>query len=394
MNPKSSQLWHISSLQFFNYAARGFIFPFMGLYLVSAGFDGGQIGLLASASALAKLIVVPAIHTWVDRHGLHRKLYAAFLLVNALAVFGLIASGVPLLIGVAYVLRETVDMSGAALLSQLSISWLNQRNRDIYGRVRAWGSLGWSATTLVVGRVFALGGYPLLFLFGGLTNLASLIFVPALPERTAENHEQTSAAIPRPAGFYILMGSIFLFYLGMNAFMLFIFIYLENDLGASKDLIGVTTSLGALAEIPAMLLIDRLLRRLDIRSALAAGTVGMALGWIVFVPLQDATLIIPLMVLRGIFFSLYNISITLMVSQISHPTNAATNQALAQVTIPALALLLAGKISGDIFDVYGARVLFQIATLMGILSVVVLIAGWRHLERRNVAIGDAVGATS
>lgn len=380
----------IATLQFLNYAARGFVFPFLSLYLASVGFDGGQIGLVASASALVKLIASPTLNTLADRNGRHRKLYGGFLIGNALALFALIASGNPILIGAAYVLRETVDTSGAALLSQLSIAWLERRKQDIYGQVRSWGSLGWSVATLIVGRVDAIGGYPLLFLCGGLTNLTSLFFIKALPEHTAERSAHIDATVPRRVGFYILMASSLLFYMGLNAVFLFIFIYFEHDLGASKKLIGIALSIGALAEVPAMIFVDRLLRRVDIRSAFIAGIIGMALGWLAFAPLTNSTLIIPLMVIRGLFFSLYNISITLLVSHISHPANAATNQALAQVTIPALALLIAGKISGDIFDLYGPRVLLQIATVMGVLSAVIVIVGWRHLKQWNIPIAELV----
>src|SRR5690606_20762241 len=133
--------------------------------------------------------------------------------------------------------------------------------------IRAWGSLGWAVTTFISGRIFAIGGFPLLFVMAGLCNLILLPIVRVLPERTT-GHIKTERSATKPAprhpAFYILMVSTFLFYAGMNAIGAFSFIYLQNYLGATTEMVGIFASVAALAEIPSMMIIDRLLRRLNI----------------------------------------------------------------------------------------------------------------------------------
>jgi PPP family 3-phenylpropionic acid transporter len=380
MPPENARadLRRIAAITFLTFAARGLTLPFLNLYLASIGLSATEIGRLITLSALVQLVLPPALHALADRTHRHRRLYYSFLTGNALASFGLVAAASnPFLVGGAYILRGSSDGPGASMLSQLTISWLDQRRRAIYGRLRGWGSFGWAVTTLVSGRIVAFGGYPLLFIFTGAINLLLLPLVKVLPERTSERHERVDGVASRPLAFYILMASFFLFAFGNNAITDFGFIFFRLNLGASNDLIGVVSSVSALSEIPSMIFIDWLLRRTNIRTTLAIGMLGQAVLWIGYTLLTGPNYLIPLMAFRGTFFTFFNVSATLLVSRISHPTNAATNQALAQVTVPALAVVLAGAINGWLFDTVGPHVLFKISAMMAVLAALLLLAA-RH----------------
>ena len=56
---------------------------------------------------------------------------------------------------------------------------------------------------------------------------------------------------------------MFVFYIGSSAFSAFSNVYYKYTLGASNEMVGFLASLAALSEIPAMMLIDYLLRRAD-----------------------------------------------------------------------------------------------------------------------------------
>ena len=375
-----SGLYLIAAIQLMTFAARGLANPFVNLYLVSVGFTGTQIGFLSSISALVQLTVAPLLHSLADRTGRHQQLYFGLLTLNICACVGLVVfGGAPILLGGMILFRDLADVPGTALLSQLTITWLEQRRRQIYGKLRAWGSFGWALTTMVSGGLFAIGGYPLLFILSALFNLGVLPLVRVLPPHTTEPRTNSAPTASRPRGFYILLLSVFLFFVGANAFNAFSYIYFKRDLGASNQMIGIISSLAALSEIPAMMLIDRLIRRSDIRVTLAVGLFGLGALWIAVSQLSGTALLIPLMLLRGTFFTLQVVSLTLLVSRISHPANVATNQSLAQVTIPGLAILLTGSASGWLFDHAGARSLFQIAALLAIFSAGLLILARKQL---------------
>lgn len=374
----------VSIITFLNYAVRGMTIPFISIYFVSVGYTGTEIGIVFSLSALVRLIIPPLLNRLADQYQRHRLLYYGLVTGNILTTLGLIASTSKIWLGSVVILRDSFDSPSAALLSQLTITKLQTLNRDIYGRMRAFGSFGWAVTSMLSGTIIGIGGYALLFATSAMISMIALPFVSFLPISTNEQATQKVESIgevKRPLGFRILLTSWFLFYVGMTALSTFMFVFFKHELGATDGLIGILASVAALSEIPSMIMIDRMLRRVTYRSTVIVGILGMAGTWILVSVLQDTTLLIPLMIIRGTFYTFQTVGITLLVSRISHTNNAATNQALMQVTIPALAILLTGPLSGWIYDVLGGRILFQVVALISVLAVALLIVARHQLTR-------------
>jgi MFS transporter, PPP family, 3-phenylpropionic acid transporter len=379
----ASHLRQISALNFLTFAARGLTLPFVSLYLTSLGFSGTEIGLVVGISALAQLIVTPLSHFLADRSGQHRRLYYGLQVGHIAALLGMILPFGKLWISAAYIARDSANQPGVSLLSQLTVTRLDEIKRPIYGRIRAWGSFGWSAMTLFSGAFIALGGYQLLFVLAALVNLAMFPFIRALPERTSGDGKPRRGVGSRPAVFYVLLLSVALFQIGMNVSTTFGFIYFKRDLGASDALIGVIVALAALSEIPAMFLYDRFLHLASGRILLVIGMAGLSLVWIGLSLLTGSTPLLFMMMLRGTFYTLFNVSLVLLVSRVSHPSNAATHQALAQVTAPGLAVLIASPINGWIFDHLGARILLQGVAVIGLLAALLLLLVRARLALRE-----------
>lgn len=374
----SSSFGQLATLQFMTYAARGFVLPFINLYLVSVGFTGSQIGNLASFSALTQLIITPLLHTWADRTGLHRRLYYGLLIGNICACVGLVGMASSQLgLSLMVLLRDWTDLPGAALLSQLSLTWLEQHKRSIYGRLRGMGSFGWAVSTLIAGRIQSLG---LVFIASAASNAVLLPLVRILPKRANEPHAAASGSSKRPRGLIILLASLFVFYIGSSAFSAFSNVYYKYTLGASNEMVGLLASLAALSEIPAMMLIDYLLRRADLRLILVIGMLGLGGLWFLLAQLAGPTLLIPLMLTRGTFYTFQAVAMTLLVAMISPGATKATNQALAQATIPSVAVLVSGSLSGWLFDHIGPRQLFTLAALTASLAALIVLSAWRQLK--------------
>jgi len=376
-----SALYRIAAIHFTTFAARGFAAPFISLYLISVGFSGTQIGLLSSVSALLQLTLAPLLHRLADRTGRHRQLYYALLTGNITASLGIVAFAANTLpLSGMILMRDSSDAPSTALLSQLTITWLDKK-QNTYGRLRAWGSFGYAMTTMISGYIFAAGGYGLLFVAATLLNLTLYPMIQVLPARTAESYHRAAPHKSVSRGLVILLASLFLYFVGSAAFNSFMYVYFKQSLGASNALIGVIACVSALSEIPAMMLIDRILRRADLRIMLPIGVLGLGALWFILTQVTGTGLLIPLIMLRGTFYTLQLVCTTLLVSEISLPANVATNQALAQVTVPGLAILLTGSLNGWLFDHAGARVLFQIMALLSLLSVALLVATRAQLHR-------------
>lgn len=357
--------------------------PFVSLYLTSLGFSGTEIGWVLTISALAQLVLIPLSHAIADRRAQHRRLFYGLHSGYIAALFGMVLPFGKIWTAGVNTVRDFGNMAEVSLLSQLTITRLEELKQPIYGRLRAWGSFGYAVTTMVSGGIIALGGYPLLYLLGAIINLIVLPFIRALPEHTLQPPNPIQTSQKRPHVFYLLLLSIVLFQVLMSASSNFGYIYFKRDLGASDALIGVIVSVAALSEILPMFFFQRFQDRASIYTLFIIGMVGQAALWASFAFLTTSTPIVFIMLLRGTFYTLQSVSTVLLVTRISHPSNVATNQALAQVTAPAVAALATGTLNGWIFDNLGPRVLLIFIALLAVIAAGLLYALRPALEARE-----------
>ncbi|MBK9123063.1 MAG: MFS transporter [Chloroflexi bacterium] len=363
------------ALYVINYGARGFYAPFISLYLVSLGYSPIDIGLLAGLSAVVRIVVVPAYSALVDRLGVHRRLLNVQLAVAGLASLTMVLWPNRTWLGAMYVTRDAVDVPGSALMSQLVISGDPEHSSTFFARLRAMGSLGWAIAAISAGWVIGIGGYTLLILLSGILNIISLPLLRILPERTAALNTRVDKPPRRKPAFWLMMFSNFLYYVCTNAVFLFLWVYLKDYLDMDDGSVGVVAAALGLFEIPWMMYMNRIYQRISTRRALAFGIAGQAVFALLLAFLTGPSLLMPLIALRGVFYAMHNISLTLLVTEISHPANVATNQALAWVTIPAIAAVLTGPLAGWIYENVDARAMFTASAVIGFVASLILLFG-------------------
>lgn len=367
------------------YAGRGLYAPFISLYLLSIGYSAVEIGLLTAISAFARLIIVPAYSAWIDRRGAHRKLLSVQLFLTGASTLSMAAWANTLWAGGMFLTRDMVDIPGATLQGQLSITKFREHGSRVYSKLRAMGSLGWALSSFISGWLISLGGYTLLIILSGLAYLLSVPMVQSFPERTAATNSRIDKPPKRMPAFWLIMASDLLYYVGTNAMSVFIFVYFKEYLGADDTGVGVYAAFLGLFEVPWMLVMGRVYKRLSTRTALMLGLLGQAMFMLVLALLVDQSLLLPLIAFRGFFYALQNISLTLIVTEISHPANVATNQALAWVTMPALAALVTGPIIGWMYEHTGPRLMYALAALVILVSALLLTIGRRMIDRARAA---------
>lgn len=387
------------ALYLINYGARGFYAPFISLYLVSIGYSPVDLGLLAGLSAIVRIVVVPAYSAWVDRLGAHRRLLNVQLAIAGFASLTMVLWPNRTWLDAMYVTRDAVDVPGSALMSQLVLSGDPNHGSTFFARLRAMGSLGWAIASISAGWVIGVGGYTLLILLAGILNIISLPLLRILPERTATLNTRIEKPPKRKPAFWLMMFSNFLYYVCTNAVFVFLWVYLMDYLAMDDGAVGLVAAALGLFEIPWMIYMNRIYQRISPRRALAFGIAGQALFALALAFLTGPVLLVPLIALRGVFYAMHNISLTLLVTEISHPTNVATNQALAWVTIPAIAAVLTGPLAGWMYENIDARFMFTVSALVGLVASLILLLGRRMIAEatadrqalRNAALSVPMG---
>jgi len=358
-----------------SYAARGFYAPFISLYLLSLGFTPTELGVLVGVSALLRLMLTPLMNAQADARGAHRKLLGGMIGVTGLSTLATVLLPLKPWQMAMFLARDTTDVPGAALMSQLSITGYKERGSSMYGKLRAMGSLGWGIATITAGWLISIGGYGLLMILSGALNLLMLPLLKVFPARTTDKTSRAEKPPKRHKAFWLLMASNLCFYIGMNALIVFMWAYFKDYLGADDTMVGWLAALLGLSEIPWMMLMNRIYKRVPVRVALMIGIAGQAVFFLALSQMVDSSTMLIWALIRGFFYAFQNISLTLMVNQISHPVNVATNQAIAWVTVPGIAAVLMGPISGWMYDHGHVRVLFMISAGMALIGALLLAIG-------------------
>ena len=374
----------LMALQFLSLAGVGVTWPYVNVYLTEIGFSGTLIGTLGSGGAVLSLVLTPLLNHIADRRNAHRRLFMLYL--GGFAVASIIfatSSIVPLIVCAVLLFRITVSPS-LTLGMQLTIAQLIRSGQAILGQIRSYASLGFAAASLLAGQLFALGGYTLLFWVGAAFALLSIRFATVFP---AKPKLKPSAAdeerLPRNRGFYVLAASQFFISMGTYNAYAFIFIHFNTNLGIAAEDIGLWAAILGGVEVPFFYLMDSILPRMRIRVGYILSVLGIAVFTILLGAVSSLPMLALLMILRGLVWPGYHLSSFTLVNAISHPRNVATNQALIQVTMPSIALVLTGSLFGWAFDNLGASAFFALCALMLVIGVGIVVAGFRLFEPKR-----------
>ena len=377
--------FRLMALQFLSLAGIGVAWPYLNVYLTELEFSGTAIGTLGSAGAMLSLVLTPLLNQIADRRMLHRRLLMLYFCGIALASVIFATSNVHLLIiGAVVLFRVTVSPS-LTLTMQLTMTHLIRSGRAVLGQIRSFASLGFAAASLLAGQLFALGGYSLLFWVAAgfaLLSIQMATVFPARPKEKPKADEQPKE--PRNRGIYVLAASQFFISMGTYNAYAFIFIYFNQDLGIAPADIGLWAALLGAVEIPFYYLMDGILPKVRIRVAFIVSVLGIAFFTLALGAVPSLPLLALLLVFRGLVWPGFHLSSFQLVNAISHPRNVATNQAILQVTMPSISLLLTGSFFGWIFDNLGPGTFFVICALACTIGVCIVIAGFRLFESSTV----------
>jgi len=344
----------------------GFASPFVNLYYTSLGFNGKQIGIIASTGAVIGLLAAPVVVSQIKKRPQARSLLQFIILIGALGYFMIGQQNAFLPVIAVVILQSLASTSIAPLSDSMAVS-ISQATNSGYGSLRVWGSLGWILIVPASGWLVERLGLKSVFTSVSLAWLcaAGLLFLISHQYFTTPFGQVTAqpglrAAIRKIAqnrtlfGFAIAVAAIGLL---NNGVLQFENVYL-SDLGASKQLISIAGILSALVELPFMLLSDRFLRRIGphrmllIALLLTVAQRMMVLLW------PSIAMIMLMRFIGGMAFSFYTISYVGLISTNTDPHETGTVLAIFTVTLAGSVSVVASPLAGALYDITGARWLY------------------------------------
>lgn len=323
------------------FASFGAYLPYFPRWLEARGVRGAAMSAACALLPALGVVAPPVFGLVGDALGLRGALLAVacagagvpFLVIGAveLGQGHLAAPALFALIAAFALFRAPMTMLADVVATDRA-----RAHGDAYGRTRLFGSIGFLASAIVVGRaVDVTSGAALPLVLGG-TSIAALLAALALPMRgpSARSHEHDAAEIPLGAAvrallldrrFAVFLAVTLLAQIGHASYDLCASLHLR-DLGASGTETGVYWAIGVAAEVLLMFFAERLFARASPRTLLAIGVAGAAVRWLVLSRVERLSVALALQPLHALSFALVWLASLAIIKDECAPRVASTAQ--------------------------------------------------------------------
>lgn len=364
--------------------------PYWGVYLDFLGFTGKEIGQLM-AIFLATKMIAPNIWAWiadwlVAKHGSAMAMVkfatlatvAIYLLLYFFEGFWPVAF---IMLGYCVFWNATLPQLEAATLNQI-------QDKNQYGKIRLWGSIGFIVTVTLVGIVMDFAGPKAILPAGGVA-LAVLFFASlVMPTNKLENKAINAKASIKGFGsilntrITVLLCFCFLMQLSHAPLQSFMSLYFK-DYGYTNWQIGLLWTTGVVCEIVVFIFAYRLLERFSLASLLTFTFAIAAIRWLLIGGFPEQTYVVILsQASHAITFGLYHAVMMQVINRVFVGAYQIRGQALYSSITFGLGGAVGSFISGYVWSDVGKQELFL---MVGI--VMAIVAMFSHFLASKL-IGD------
>ncbi|GAV20459.1 MFS transporter, PPP family, 3-phenylpropionic acid transporter [Mariprofundus micogutta] len=309
------------------FAAMGLVLPFFPVYLDGLGLNAAMVGFMTGLLALAKVVAPPWAGHLLDRQPqawAHRFIIIASWLA-AVAAVSIGISDHPYILTITILLFGMFWAAVLPLTDGLSVSVSEADGAD-YGRLRAWGSIGFILTSLAGGLWFSesnINSFP--FVLAGLMVVLAISAqgFPTLQHPAESEHGQDSF----PRAFYILLAIAFIMQISHGAYYGFFSLYLVEN-GFTGLQIGIYWVIGVMAEIILMWLWSKQIQQAAPTYLFSTCLMLAALRWFGIGLTTDAVWLVILQLLHAASFAAFHVAAIAWVKRIAPDNRHASAQGL------------------------------------------------------------------
>jgi MFS transporter, PPP family, 3-phenylpropionic acid transporter len=367
---------------FLYFAATAALIPFIVLYYQQLGFSGGQIGLLAGMSPLIVLVGAPFWTGVADSTRRHR-LVMSLALVVAIAgalVFPLASTFgqvVLLIVVYSFFAAPIGPLSDSATLTMLA------GEKDMYGRVRMGGTIGFGLAALIAGLLVQNYGLRLAFWsYALLMFLALLVSQRFVYGRAAAGDSVRGRArdLLTNRRWILFLAMAFACGVGFAAINTYLFPYMR-ELNASESTMGLALTIATLSELPVLFYANRLLGRFGSFGLLVVGMAVTGIRLLLYAAVSLPAGILVFQVLNGLTFPAVWVAGVAFADENAPTGLSATAQGLFSAMVFGIGAAAGGLIGGLLLENVGGRVMYLVFGLFVLLSLAILAPAERRLTR-------------
>ena len=381
----SNPLFNTQALYCFYYMALGSYLPFINLYYERLGLSGVQIGTLA---ALPVFVTATITFVWAaiaDTFRLHRVILRMALLLAPVVAYWLsqakhFVALIPCVFAYAIVTSPI-----SPLLDSNALEVAKEHERS-YGGLRVWGSVGWAASTWLVGLLIQARGTRWFFYSYIILMAIAFLFALFQPARKLIQRSSLLHGLRElfRVDFLLFLISAFLLTTASGGVNSFFSLYL-NRIGATEGQIGLSWALAAVSELPVMLLSAVMLRRIGAKGLLVMAFLVFIVRWLFYSVIDAPVWALVVQLLHGLSFAAFLVGGVTFVSERTPPGLSATAQAIYSTVTFGLASITGSMIGGYLYDNVGMQNFFRFFSLLGLAGLAIFLMAGKH---KMISVGE------
>ena len=383
------KIWPFS-FYFWYFAGIAFMSPFVVLFFQNRGFSGAQIGLLAGLSPLITMVCTPIWTGLADIRRRHGLIMAVSLLGSSLSVFAFpfLTTFLPILV---VVVLFSIFLSPAASLADSATMGMLADERDLYGRLRLGGTIGFAIAAPIAGWLVQEYGLKIAFWGSALMFLLAFGISQKFVHPTWELHEEDKTSFSSGIRVMITNPRLLLFFAGalVGGFTVamsnnYFFPYMK-ELGADTSSMGLALALGTVGEMPVLFFGNRLLQFFKAYPLFILSLVITGVRLLLFSFAGNPSQAMLIQIFSGMAFPAMWMAGVSYVDENAPAGLSASAQGIFGAIVFGVGSALGGFTGGALLESIGARgmcLVFGIVTLL--IMALVMLAG-RLLPRGIIA---------
>ena len=352
------------------FGANACFLPYIVLYYQSLGFSGAQIGLLFAITPLISLVGAPFWTGMADVSHRHRLVMS----VTLLAAIGLVAlfpfvktfTAVVVLASLFSFMSAPVNsFADTATMTMLG----DQKN--MYGRIRAGGTIGWGVIAPIAGIMIARLGlnwafwsYAVLQFIGFL--ISQRFVFSQVKQQVSIKHGMRELFSNRRMILFLV--TAFVTGMALSSINSFLSAYL-GELGIGKSLLGFALAIATVAELPVLFFGNRLLAKLKPHGLLILSMFATMIRLFLYAVFTTPAGILVFQLINGFTFATLWVAGVSFINENAPPGLSATTQGVFGAAVFGFgaagggffgALLLERLGGGQMYAIFGAMMLVML----------------------------------
>jgi len=368
------------------YAAIASLGPFVVLFYRQLGFTGAQIGLLAGMSPLIMLVGAPFWTGIADATRRHRLILSLTIAVVVVLVpifpnFKAFGSIIMLLALFSFFAAPITSFADSATMSMLA------GEKEMYGRVRLGGTIGWGLTAPVAGMLIQAYGLRLAFWsYAALMFLALIVsqrFVFGQPAEGTSLQGGVRTLLTNRR-WVLFLALAFVGGMGFASINNYLLPYMQ-ELKASRTTMGIALAIATLFELPVLFFADRLLKRFKAHGLLVLAMIVTGVRLLLYAALNSPAGVLVVQILNGLSFPAAWVAGVSYADENAPAGMSATAQGLFGAMVSGFGAAAGGFIGGPLLESVGGQGMYLVFGVMVLVSIAfITFIEWRlPVEQRG-----------